>query len=311
MRQLLWVATIAIWLLGETCLAKSSTPWGKNYFPNVTLTSHDGKTLRFFDDVIKDKIVAINFIYTHCAESCPLETAQLVQVQKILGERLGKDVFFYSISIDPEQDSPQVLADYRKKFRANWTFLTGNEADIVLIRKKLGLYIPEIQDGSNNHNVNLIIGNQATGRWMKRSPFENPHILADQLVNWLGNWKQKPVINNYATAPELRNIGAGEQLFRTRCASCHSITGQQVAGSIGPDLYAVTELRDKQWLLNWLQAPDQMIKQNDPIATALYEQYNRILMPNMRLSRQETEEVLNYIADETLRIKQTANLARK
>ncbi|MGB5307338.1 MAG: SCO family protein, partial [Arenicellales bacterium] len=111
-------------------------PWGANYFPNVTLTTHEGKEVRFFDDVIKDKVVAINFIYTHCPDTCPLETAQLVRVQNILGDRMGKDVFFYSISIDPERDTPEVLREYRERFGAEWTFLTGNKEDIIQLRQK-------------------------------------------------------------------------------------------------------------------------------------------------------------------------------
>ncbi|MGB5406174.1 MAG: SCO family protein, partial [Thiogranum sp.] len=173
-----WVATIALFVLGCMPVLSNASPWGANYFPNVILTTHEGKEVRFFDDVIKDKVVAINFIYTHCPDTCPLETAQLVRVQNIMGDRMGADVFFYSISIDPERDTPEVLREYRERFGAKWTFLTGNKEDIIQLRQKLGLYIPEIQDGSNNHNVNMIIGNQKTGRWMKRSPFENTHLLA-------------------------------------------------------------------------------------------------------------------------------------
>ena len=180
---------------------------GANHFPNVPLTTQDGKTVRFFDDLIKDKVVAINFIYTRCPDTCPLETAQLVRVQNILGDRLGKDVFFYSISIDPENDTPAVLKEYKQRFKADWTFLTGKKPDIIKLRRKLGLYVEEIQDGSNNHNVNMIIGNQATGRWMKRSPFENPHVLAETLGAWLTGWKAPPKEgkgNSYANAPKLR-----------------------------------------------------------------------------------------------------------
>ena len=120
-----------------------------------------------------------------------------------MGDRLGKDVFFYSITIDPENDTPEALKEYRERFKANWTFLTGKEEDIIKLRKKLGLYIPEIQDeDSNNHNVSMIIGNQATGRWMKRSPFENPHVLADQLGNWLSGWKTAQKGDDYSNAPE-------------------------------------------------------------------------------------------------------------
>jgi len=298
-----WVATIALFVLGCMPVLSNASPWGANYFPNVTLTTHEGKEVRFFDDVIKDKVVAINFIYTHCPDTCPLETAQLVRVQNIMGDRMGKDVFFYSISIDPERDTPEVLAEYRERFGAKWTFLTGNKEDIIQLRKKLGLYIPEIQDGSNNHNVNMIIGNQKTGRWMKRSPFENTHLLADQIGNWLSGWKNKQVRTaDYENAPELRQIPRGEQIFRTRCATCHTVTGKELAGALGPDLLGVSQRREKRWLYDWLKAPDQMINKKDPIAMEMYERYNKLAMPNMRLNKEEADVLLAYIDDETQRI---------
>lgn len=297
-----WVAAIALFIAASAPVVSVGSPWGANYFPNVPLTTQDGETVHFFDDLIKDKVVAINFIYTHCPDTCPLETAQLVQVQNIMGDRLGKDVFFYSISIDPERDTPAVLKEYRQRFKANWTFLTGKKSDIIELRKKLGLYIAEIQDGSNNHNVSMIIGNQATGRWMKRSPFENPYVLADQIGNWLTGWKLPPRATDYANAPKLRNIPRGEQIFRTRCATCHTVTGNEVAGALGPDLLGVSQRRETQWLLDWLKAPDQMLKKKDPIAMAMYEQYNNLAMPNMRLHKEEALALLRYIDDETKRL---------
>jgi len=91
-------------------------PLGRGLFPNVTLTTQDGKQVHFYDDVLKGKIVVIDLIYTHCVNACPLETARLVQVQKMLGDRVGKDIFFYSISIDPENDTPKVLKITRVNF---------------------------------------------------------------------------------------------------------------------------------------------------------------------------------------------------
>ena len=92
--------------------------WGAGYFPNVTLTTQDGEQVRFYDDLVKGKIVAINLIYTTCKYACPLETARLAQVQKLLGDRMGRDVFFYSITIDPEHDTPAVLKAYAEKYQA-------------------------------------------------------------------------------------------------------------------------------------------------------------------------------------------------
>ena len=303
LRKVFWVASFALIIIKHISIVNAASPWGANYFPNVPLTTQEGKIVHFFDDLIKDKVVVINFIYTHCADSCPLETAQLLRVQKILGDRLGKDVFFYSITIDPEHDTPEVLKEYKERFKAHWTFLTGKESDIIQLRKKLGLYIEEIQDGSNNHNVSMIIGNQTTGRWMKRSPFENPHVLADQIGNWLTGWKKAPAkAANYASAPKLRSIPRGEQIYRTRCVSCHSLTGNEVADTLGPDLLGVTQKREMQWLLDWLKAPDQMLKKKDPIAMALYKKYNNLAMPNMRLNKEEALTLLDYIKNETQRL---------
>lgn len=285
-----------------------STPWGADYFPNVPLVTHEGKTVRFFDDLIQGKVVLINFIYTSCPDTCPLETAQLAKVQRILGDRVGRDIFMYSITIDPENDTPEVLAQYRKRYRApeGWWFLTGEESDITLLRKKLGLYIEEIQDGSNNHNVNLIIGNQTTGQWMKRSPFENPYVLATQAGTWLTGWKGPPREDlGFANAPNLRDISQGEHLYRTRCAPCHSIGGGDeglAPGLVGPDLLWVTKRRERSWLNRWLAEPDKMLEEGDPIALGLYGKYNKVPMPNMRLSGVDVKELIAYLDSQSRRV---------
>ena len=288
----------------QTAVPGKKSIWGRDYFPNSTLITQDGEEVKFFDDLIEGKVVAINFIYTTCTDSCPLETARMKEVKAILGDRVGKDVHFYSISIDPKNDSPAVLQAYKKKFKIgpDWTFLTGNESDITNLRKKLGLYIDELNNEPGDlkdHNLNLIVGNQSTGRWMTRSPFENPHILASQLGDWLHNWKTASTsVNSYANAPRLRKLLPGEQLFRTRCSSCHGI-GKE---SVGPDLFAVTEKRDRVWLTHWLKEPDKMLAEKDPLAVSLLNRF-KIPMPNMRLTDQDVEDVIGYLTAETERLK--------
>ncbi len=303
-------------LLWASAPASGTTPWDEDYFPNVPLTTHEGESVRFFD-LIKDKVVAINFIYTVCPDSCPLETARMAKVQKLLKDRVGQDVFMYSITIDPDNDTPEVLAKYAKRFGAGpgWWFLTGKESDVTLLRRKLGLYIEEIQDGSNNHNLNLIIGNQATGQWMKRSPFENPYILATQMGSWLTGWKAPPgPALDYADAPKVRNISQGEHLFRTRCATCHTIgDGQEglAEGLEGPDLLGVTKRRDRAWLSRWIAEPDQMLAEKDPIAMGLYAKYDNLPMPNMRLSELDVTDLLRYVGSETNRVQMQEARARR
>ena len=205
--------------------SRGGSVWGADYFPNVPLITHEGEEVRFFDDLVEGKVVAINFIYTSCPDACPMETARLLEVQELLGDRMGQDVFFYSISIDPEHDTPEVLGKFAEDWQVGpgWTFLTGKEEDITRLRQKLGLYIEEIQgEFSRDHNLSLVIGNQSTGRWMRRSPFENAYVLAKQIGGELHNWKLASVEKrDYADAPELRNMSKGETIFRTRCAACN------------------------------------------------------------------------------------------
>ncbi|GAB4199563.1 MAG: hypothetical protein Tsb002_35230 [Wenzhouxiangellaceae bacterium] len=298
MRNYFLVAAFALLLSVFNNTHAAAARWGADYFPNVALTNHKGETVHFFEDMIKDKVVVINFIYTTCPDVCPLETAQLTKVQKILGDRLGKDIFFYSITIDPDVDTPEVLAEYRERYGAKWMFLTGDEQEIITLRRKLGLYIEDIGGGENNHNVSMIIGNQKTGRWMKRSPFENPHVLADQIGNWLFGWKDEQQIKDYAKAPELRDMSDGENLFRTRCMSCHTIDGKTKDG-IGPDLLGVHLRRERPWLIRWLYEPDVMLQEQDPLAVSLFERYNRVAMPNTGLTRKDIFDLLDYIEEET------------
>src|SRR2546430_17387977 len=128
-------AALAIGVLLAAPAAAQHARWGADYFPDVALTTHEGKTVRFYDDLIKGKIVAIDLIYTTCQYACPLETARLAQVQRVLGDRVGRDIFFYSITIDPAHDTPEVLKAYAEKYHVGpgWLFLTGSAADIEAI----------------------------------------------------------------------------------------------------------------------------------------------------------------------------------
>lgn len=282
--------------------------WGSQYFPNVELKTHQGETVRFFDDLIKDKVVVINFIYTECPDACPLETARLTEVYEILGNRVGKDVFFYSISIDPETDTPEVLAEYAERFQTGpgWLFLTGVSEEIELLRRRLGLYIDELNKDPMDHNLSMIIGNQKSGRWMKRSPFENPYILANEIGSWLHNFKEENTsqnLNDYGgNVPQLRNLTQGESLFRTRCSVCHNIGQGDGLKRTGPNLLEVTERREDEWLRRWIAEPDVMIQEEDPTALALLIAYNNLPMPNMQLNDHEVTIVMDYLAAESRRV---------
>ncbi len=294
--------TFPFWIL---FLISLSTPHaiagrGASHFPNVPLINQDGETVHFYDDLIKDKVVVVNFIFTHCAESCPLETSRLRMVQDLLGDRMGNDIFFYSITIDPAKDTPDVLKNYTEKFGIGpgWSFLTGKESDITLLRKKFGLYLEEIQSAdSQDHNLSVMLGNDKTGQWIKRSPFDHPKLLAN-IVGYrlFGGTVPRTHAKSYAQAPEAPRFSHGESLYRSRCASCHTI-GQ--GDTIGPDLIDVTERRTPTWLSRWLLEPDKMLEEKDPIAMALFTQYSEIQMPNMHLTPEDVEALTQYMRQQS------------
>jgi len=285
----LWVAA--------TISMSAQNRWGANYFPNVPLTTQDGKTVHFYDDLLKGKIVAVNLIYTTCKYACPLETARMRQVQQVLGDRMGKDVFFYSITIDPEHDTPEVLKDYAEKFHAGpgWLFLTGKQADIDLIQRKVGLYSTPDPKNPDGHTPNLLVGNEATGQWMRNSGMDNAKFLARTIGDWLTSWKN-PKANpvSFASAPTML-LDRAEYTFRNHCTACHTIGG---GDRIGPDLAGVTKKRPRAWLEKYLLAPDKVLESGDPIATKLFEQYKRVPMPNLALSPEDVSNVLDFMASQ-------------
>ena len=291
--------TAASALLGGAVALLSVAPvsadgrWGANYFPNVPLTTQDGATVHFYDDLLKGKAVAINLIYTQCKDECPLETARLVQVQRLLGDRVGKDIFFYSISIDPKRDTPEVLKAYAEKFHVGpgWLFLTGKEEDIKLVARKLGLSRRGDAANRDGHSAILMIGDEAAGQWMRNSAVDNPRFLAVTIKNFLGGWNDRNAGKSYAEARPLL-FDKGSYLFRTRCGACHTV-GE--GDGVGPDLLGVTTRRERAWLTRWLAAPDQMLAEQDPIATELLARYKNVPMPNLRLGEGDVAALIEYM----------------
>ena len=276
-----------------TPAAAVAGPWGADYFPNVPLTTQDGKVVRFYDDLLKGKSVAINLIYTRCSASCPLETAKLAQLQKIMGDRVGKDIFFYSISIDPKNDTPAALKAYMAKYHVGpgWLFLTGKEEDIKLVSNKLGLASLTDAASRDGHMPSLMIGNEPSGQWMRNSAVDNPRFLAKQIGNFL-RWRDQEPGQSYAVLREPPKVDGGEYLFRSRCATCHTI-GK--GDGIGPDLANVTRRRDRSWVGRYIVEPDKMLEEHDPVAVELFAKYKNVRMPNLSLGAGDVAVLLSHI----------------
>jgi protein SCO1 len=179
-------AALALFIIGAgapatRCAAQagsSATAQGtaaQNYFTDVELVNQDGKPMRLYSDLMKDRVVIINAFFTTCTSICPPMTANLSKVQNWLGDRLGKEVHMLSISVDPLTDTPPRLKDYAQKFgaRPGWYFLSGKKENVDFALRKLGQFVEE----KNDHTSIVIIGNLRTGLWKKAFGLAKPDEL--------------------------------------------------------------------------------------------------------------------------------------
>ncbi len=137
----------------------------EKYFTDVELIDQDGRKLRLYSDLMKGKTVIINSFFAADQGSSPVMNRNLKAIQDALGERLGKDVIIFSISVDPLTDTPARLKEYARTLGAKpgWHFLTGDKKNVDFALRKFGQYVENKQD----HQNIIIIGNERTGLWKK------------------------------------------------------------------------------------------------------------------------------------------------
>ena len=187
---------------------KAASPAGqrRGRIPNPIVTTHEGRQVRFYDDLIRDKVVAINMTYAQCSASCPATIANMIQVQKLLGERIGREVFMYSITLFPELDTPRILKAYAEGFgvKPGWQFLTGAPSDIEALRFALGFYDQDpLVDADRTQHANMIrIGNAAYDRWTMSPGLASP----EQILSTI-NHVDRSVVHT-AHIPPGSNVGA-------------------------------------------------------------------------------------------------------
>lgn len=174
----------AVLILAIPALAAAGAPdrveKQRAYFSDTVLLAQDGREVRFFEDVLRDQVVVIDFIYTRCPSACPLLTQKLVSVKAELGAAFGRGVRFVSISVDPKHDGPAQLREFAKKHGAavdGWTFLTGRKADVDLVVRRLGQYVEAPED----HSTVFIAGNTRTNHWTRIRPDSPAPVIAEQL----------------------------------------------------------------------------------------------------------------------------------
>lgn len=150
----------------------------REWFTNTSLVAHDGKEVRFFEDVLRDQVVVIQFIFTRCTSACPLLVQKLVQAKAALGGDIPEGVRFVSITVDPRHDGPAQLRAFAEKQGAavpRWILLGGRKPDVDRVVKRLGQYVEAPED----HATVFIAGNARTNHWLRLRPDAPASVVAD------------------------------------------------------------------------------------------------------------------------------------
>ncbi|MBI3669587.1 MAG: SCO family protein [Acidobacteria bacterium] len=145
--------------------------------PDVMVWTQEGRKVRFYSDLVQDRVVAINFIFTACTTICPPMAATFSKMQDLLGDRLGREVYLISVSVDPANDTPDRLKAWGQKFRAQpgWTFVTGPKGEMDRLLRALDAYTAQ----KENHSPLVLIGNDRKKRWTRAYGLAPASTLAE------------------------------------------------------------------------------------------------------------------------------------
>ncbi len=228
-------------------------------FPNIPLTDQHGREFRFFDDLIEDRSVVVNFMFTQCALVCPGTTSNLVRLHEAFRGAVGRDVTFLSISLDPENDTPEALHRYWKAFGSHegWLYLRGDFEETELLRRRMGVYDldPVIDADKTQHSGILTFGNDLTNRWAALPALSNVQDLRETIRRFAvrGSRGARPLARVAPATAEVETIYRSRGNIRAANVPRHEIVlaHEEVPGlmpamtmtfSVSPDI-PLTEFR--------------------------------------------------------------------
>ena len=156
---------------------------------NTELLNQNGTPLKFADDIVSDRVIVINFIYTDCKTACPISSAIFAKLQNQLGEKLQKEVRMVSLSINPTTDTPESLKTYAAHFNAKpeWVWLTGEKKSVDDLLKGLGVYSADY----SNHSPVILVGDPVSGVWTRFDGLTSPETLAAKIDELLAARHEK------------------------------------------------------------------------------------------------------------------------
>lgn len=201
--------------------------------PDVSLTDESGKAVRFRSDLMHGRTVAVNFIFTSCTTICTPMSGTFAKVETLLGER---DVRLISITLDPETDTPERLASWKKKFRgkSSWTLLTGAKENIDTLGKALGVFTPD----RVSHTPMVVVLNETTGRIKRVNGLANAQAIVDAIDSVAPNAEDRGRAM-YEDGPR-GNVTIGDTTMTVpmACGGCHGVDGRgrTEGGVTAPDI---------------------------------------------------------------------------
>lgn len=186
-RRLAISAALGLVALAAGARAAGERDAGPQRFPDVRLVTHEGLSVRFYSDLLRNRIVLVNMSYALCNNVCPPMTQNLLRVHEALGARVGRDIHMLTLSVLPEQDTPAELAAHvqRNRIGAGWTFVTGRPEDIRRARYSLGFYDrdPLIDADRTQHTGMVRIGNDALDRWCMTPALLEPNLIVEAVMS--------------------------------------------------------------------------------------------------------------------------------
>ena len=175
-------------LTGQDLSSQARRRIQERNLPNIPLLTHEGKRVLFYDDLVRDKVVSLNFFFAKCDEICPLVMANLAKVQNLLGSQIGRDLFMYSFTLKPEEDTVEVLKHHREMYGAKpgWTFLTAKPDDMEKLRRAIGFTYPDpaIDKDKTQHIGNIRYGNEPLMLWSACPGMAHAKWIAETL-EWM------------------------------------------------------------------------------------------------------------------------------
>src|SRR5919202_1305374 len=201
------LAGVAAYAAGESGLLSDDEPRFKpaesprallqqRHLPNVPLVTHEGRQVRFYDDLVKDKKVVLTFVSSRAPAQSRTVTRNLAAVQRFFGWRIGTDIYMYSIARNPDRDTPAVLARWARRSgaRPGWRFLTGEPSAVETLRHSLGFASPDrAEDADPAYSIGLLrYGIEPEMRWAHCQSQAEPRVIVHSLLLDFGTGEVGP-----------------------------------------------------------------------------------------------------------------------